>query len=77
MTGNSWGEGRSTVKTEMASFDVLGPLSRHALANARHQIGAASVIQALLRAGVTNFSDPEADRAGARSIRDLDARIGR
>lgn len=72
--GNSFGPGRSTVDIEMLSFDVLGPLSRAAIANSRFQIGAASLVRAFKAQGVSP-TDPAVDRAGARCVRDLDAKL--
>lgn len=69
------GDGRVSLDHEMRAFDMLGPLSRRALTEARFQIGAASLVRGLAQAGVTDFADPAADRAGARCVRDLDCKI--
>lgn len=75
MGGNTLnGTGRALLGDEMRAFDMLGPLSREALRVARYQIGAASLVRALIDAGAT-LDDPAADRAGARSIRQLDSQL--
>jgi hypothetical protein len=75
MTGNTLnGTGRIMLHDEMQAFDMLGPLSREALRKARFQIGAASLVRALVGAGA-DLRDPASDRAGARCISDLDCKL--
>lgn len=71
------GDGRASLDHEMRAFDMLGPLSRRAIADARFQIGAASLVRGLVDAGmsVREFADAPVDRAGARCVRDLDCKI--
>lgn len=75
MAGNTLnGTGRVYLDDEMQAYDMLGPLSRQALREARFQIGAASLVRALIAAGV-DLADPRADRAGVRCIHDLDCKL--
>jgi hypothetical protein len=75
MAGNCLnGTGRVFLSDEMVAFDMLGPQSRQALREARYPIGAASLVRALIEAGV-DLSDPKADRAGVRCIHDLDCKL--
>lgn len=75
MAGNTLnGTGTVKLSVEMQAFDMLGPLSREALRVARFQIGAASLVRALIEAGA-DLREPAADRAGARSIRQLDSQL--
>lgn len=75
MAGNTLnGTGRVLLDDEMRAYDMLGPLSRAALRDARYQIGAASLVRALVSAGV-DVRDPAADRAGVRCIHDLDCKL--
>lgn len=75
MAGNTLdGTGRVFMDDEMRAYDMLGPLTRKALQEARYQIGAASLVRALLDCGV-ELGDPAADRAGVRAIHDLDCKL--
>lgn len=75
MTGNTLNDtGRVLLHHEMQAFDMLGPLSRQALREARYQIGAASLVRGLIAAGA-DLADPRSDRAGVRCIRDLDCKL--
>lgn len=75
MGGNTRkGTGKVYLDVEMQAYDMLGPLSRQALREARFQIGAASLVRALIAAGVEP-TDPGADRAGVRCIHDLDCKL--
>lgn len=75
MAGNTLnGTGTVQLDDEMRAYDMLGPLSREALRQARFQIGAASLVRGLLSAGV-DPANPGADRAGARCVRDLDCKL--
>lgn len=78
MAGNTLnGTGKVLLNDEMRAFDMLGPLSRKALNEARFQIGAASLVRGFLSAGVPpdKFCDPAVDRAGVRCISDLDCNL--
>jgi hypothetical protein len=78
MAGNTLhGTGRVHLDDEMRAFDMLGPLSRAALNEARFQIGAASLVRGLVAAGVQpdRFKEPTVDRAGVRCVHDLDCKL--
>lgn len=68
------GDGRSTLDVEMQAYDLLGPLTRKALSEARFQIGAASLLRSFVQLNA-DLTAPETDRAGARAIREHDAKI--
>lgn len=77
--GGNTREGTGTVRLgdEMRAFDMLGPMSRQALREARYQIGAASLVRGLVDAGVEpgQFTEPAVDRAGVRCIHTLDSKL--
>lgn len=78
MAGNTLhGTGKVYLNDEMRAFDMLGPMSRQALNEARFQIGAASLVRGLVSAGVEpeRFTEPPVDRAGVRCIHDLDCKL--
>jgi hypothetical protein len=75
MVGNTIdGTGTVRLDDEMRAYDMLGPLTRKALREARYQIGAASLVRALIECGA-NLADPRTDRAGVRAIRQLDCQL--
>lgn len=78
MAGNTLnGTGKVYLHDEMRAFDMLGPMSRAALNEARFQIGAASLVRGLVAAGVERdqFTEPAIDRAGVRCVHDLDCKL--
>lgn len=78
MAGNTLnGTGKVNLDDEMRAYDMLGPLSRAALSQARFQIGAASLVRGLIAAGVQpdRFKEPAVDRAGVRCVHDLDCKL--
>lgn len=77
MSGNTHGPDTSDRDGEMRAFDMLGPLSRKALREARYPLGAASLVRGLISAGVEpdQFTEPAVDRAGVRCIHDLDCKL--
>lgn len=78
MAGNTLhGTGKVDLDDEMRAFDLLGPMSRQALNEARFQIGAASLVRGLVSAGIEpdRFTETGIDRAGVRCVHDLDCKL--